>query len=129
MARFIMMAEFENLAQAQDMMAQAKARATNTKVKGMGSPGERTSYARLDDNGILIDMWHVDTFGIVRDGEHIAPPNTYPLWIQPTGGHDSYPATNAAGSVARVEYNGEEWENTHGDGNSWAPGVYGWVKV
>ena len=46
-----------------------------------------------------------------------------------TGGHDSYPATNAAGEIARVEYNGRNWENTHGDGNSWEPGVFGWTDL
>lgn len=46
-----------------------------------------------------------------------------PQWVQPTGGHDAY----AAG--AEVMHNGQHWRNTHGNGNVWVPGVYGWVVV
>lgn len=42
-------------------------------------------------------------------------------WVQPTGAHDAY----AAGSS--VTHNGETWVNTHGDGNVWEPGVFGWA--
>ena len=42
-------------------------------------------------------------------------------WVQPTGAHDTY----NAGAV--VTHNGQTWDNTHGDGNSWEPGVYGWA--
>jgi hypothetical protein len=42
-------------------------------------------------------------------------------WVQPTGGHDAY----AAG--AEVMHNGKHWINTHGNGNVWEPGVYGWA--
>lgn len=129
--RLLVHAEFASQAQAQDAYDQIQARATNTRVAGMGGPGERTSYSRLDEvteagaQTALLAMWHVDTFGIVRDGEYVAPPRQYPLWIAPTGAQDSYPATNAAGSVTRVEHNGRVWRNAHGAGNSWEPGGTG----
>ncbi|MCA1799839.1 MAG: hypothetical protein LC650_00910 [Actinobacteria bacterium] len=44
-------------------------------------------------------------------------------WVQPTGAHDTY----SAGAV--VTHNGSTWNNTHGDGNSWEPGVYGWSEA
>ena len=44
-------------------------------------------------------------------------------WVQPTGGHDAYPAG------AQVTHNGRTWENTHGDGNVWEPGVFGWTDL
>lgn len=44
-----------------------------------------------------------------------------PAWVQPTGAHDSYQAG------ARVTHNGQVWTNTHGDGNIWEPGAYGWT--
>jgi hypothetical protein len=44
-------------------------------------------------------------------------------WVQPTGGHDAY----AAG--AEVMHNGQHWVNTHGNGNVWEPGVFGWAMV
>ena len=43
-----------------------------------------------------------------------------PAWEQPTGTHDAY----VAGAV--VSHNGTTWTNTHGDGNVWEPGVFGW---
>jgi hypothetical protein len=45
----------------------------------------------------------------------------YPAWVQPTGAHDAY----AAGEV--VTHNGQTWDNAHGNGNVWEPGVYGWT--
>ena len=44
-------------------------------------------------------------------------------WVQPAGGHDAY----AAGAI--VTHNGKTWENTHGDGNVWEPGVFGWAEI
>ena len=44
-------------------------------------------------------------------------------WVQPAGGHDAY----AAGAI--VVHNGATWENTHGDGNVWEPGVFGWAEI
>lgn len=46
-----------------------------------------------------------------------------PDWVQPEGAHDAYPAE------AKVNNNGKTWNNTHGDGNVWEPGVYGWEEV
>jgi hypothetical protein len=127
--RLTAMLEFESEAQAVDAFNQMSARATNTRVVGMGTADEHTSYCRVDGPAGLISSFFVDTFGIVRQGTWIAPPNTYPLYITVTGAQDSYPATNAGGEVTRVEYEGNNWENTHGDGNSWAPGVFGWTDL
>lgn len=44
-------------------------------------------------------------------------------WVQPTGAQDAY----AAG--ATVTHNGQTWTNTHGDGNVWEPGVFGWTEA
>ena len=126
MPRLTLWLEFEDAAQAQDAYDQMKARATNTSIVGLGTASERTSYARLtDDAGALLDGFFVDTFGIVREGEYEPPPNEHPIFIMPTGGHDSYPATNAAGEPTRVEHNGHNWLNTHGNGNSFEPGGTG----
>lgn len=43
-------------------------------------------------------------------------------WVQPLGGHDAY----QAGAV--VSHGGSIWDNTHGDGNVWEPGIYGWSQ-
>jgi hypothetical protein len=42
-------------------------------------------------------------------------------WVQPTGAHDAY----AAG--IEVIHKGRIWLNTHGAGNIWEPGVFGWA--
>ena len=119
--RLTAMLEFESEAQAVDAFAQMQARSTNTRIVGMGTADEHTSYCRVDGPAGLISAFFVDTFGIVRAGTWIAPPNTYPLWIQPTGAQDSYPVTNAAGDPTRVEYNGRVYENAHSGLNSWVP--------
>lgn len=49
--------------------------------------------------------------------------NTISAWIQPEGAHDAYPAD------AKVTHNNKTWNNIHGDGNVWEPGVYGWEEV
>jgi hypothetical protein len=59
----------------------------------------------------------------VAYAEHPQPPDTTPPWVQPTGAHDAYPAG------AQVTHNGRLWENVHGDGNVWEPGVYGWADL
>lgn len=56
-------------------------------------------------------------------GEPLQPSTEPQPWVQPTGAHDAY----AAGAV--VTHNGSTWENTHGDGNSWEPGVFGWSVI
>ena len=114
--------------QALDLKAQIDARMTNTSVGDPGGPGEHTSYVRHENNGVLVSMSHIDEFGILRDGEYIAP-DPYPEWIAPTGAHDSYPALTLRGDPVRVVHNGATWENSHGDGNSWEPGVFGWTEV
>jgi len=48
--------------------------------------------------------------------------SSYPLWIQPTGGHDAYNRGD------RVTYNGIRFESTIG-ANVWAPSVWGWIAV
>ena len=48
-------------------------------------------------------------------------PPSIPDWVQPSGSHDAY----AAG--AEVMHNGQHWINTHGNGNVWEPGVFGWA--
>lgn len=117
-------AVFEDAAHAVDAYAQMQARATNTGIEG----GQGTSYARLTHDGALVSMWHVDIFGIVRDGNWVAY-DTAPAWIQPAGAHDSYPALDALGDPARVTHAEALWQNSHGNGNSWAPGQYGWTVV
>lgn len=42
-----------------------------------------------------------------------------PVWVRPTGAHDSYPA----GAV--VTHAGRVWENVHPGLNSWEPGAVG----
>ena len=119
--RLTAMLEFESEAQAQDAFAQMQARSTNTRIVGMGTADEHTSYCRVDGPAGLISAFFVDTFGIVRSGVWVAPPNTYPLYITVTGAHDSYPVLNAAGDPTRVEYNGRNWQNAHSGLNSWTP--------
>ncbi len=51
------------------------------------------------------------------------PAEEWPVWVQPLGPEDAYPAG------ARVSHNGKHWRNTHGDGNVWEPGVYGWTQT
>lgn len=51
------------------------------------------------------------------------PAEEWPVWRQPLGSEDAYPAD------AKVTYQGERWVNTYGDGNIWTPGVYGWTKA
>ena len=46
-----------------------------------------------------------------------------PAWVQPTGAQDAYPAG------AEVSHNGQNWRNTHGNGNVWEPGVFGWEEI
>ena len=44
-----------------------------------------------------------------------------PIWVAPTGAHDTYP------EGFEVMHNGQHWINTHGNGNVWEPGVFGWA--
>jgi hypothetical protein len=67
------------------------------------------------------NVWRPGESGWHRYG---ASPDDGPQpWVQPTGAHDAYPAG------AQVTHNGRTWENTHGDGNVWMPGEYGWTDI
>lgn len=57
----------------------------------------------------------------VSGWREITEGNDWPDWVQPTGGHDAYPAG------AQVTYNGNHWISDV-DANVWAPGVYGWTQ-
>lgn len=60
---------------------------------------------------------------------HDAPPGMTPTWFQPTGSADAYPAVDdETGEPTIVEHNGQTWVNTHGDGNVWEPGEFGWTE-
>lgn len=51
-------------------------------------------------------------------------PETYPEWVQPTGGHDAYSKGD------RVTYQGKVYESTI-DSNAWSPDTYpqGWKEI
>ena len=66
----------------------------------------------------LID-WNVHAPGVSGWREQVA--EGYPAWVQPAGAHDAY------GPGAVVTHKGKVWGNTHGAGNAWEPGVYGWT--
>lgn len=51
------------------------------------------------------------------------PAEAWPAWVRPLGAEDAYPAG------ARVSHGGKHWINTHGDGNVWEPGIYGWAEA
>ena len=51
------------------------------------------------------------------------PGEEYPEWVRPLGAHDAYMAG------ARVTHNGKRWVNTHGNFNTWEPGIFGWSEV
>lgn len=50
------------------------------------------------------------------------PCEEFPDWSQPLGAHDAYSAG------AKVTHKEKKWLNTHGDGNIWEPGVFGWTE-
>lgn len=123
---------FESDANAQFIYDQIKAVMVNTSVARIGEAGERTSYCNLmveQPDGVLVPdgdkTLHVDAFGIVREGPF--DNSDAPLWIQPTGAQNAYPALNLRGEQTKVTHNGQVWLNAHGDGNIWVPGVFGWV--
>lgn len=59
-----------------------------------------------------------DRIGVLEAAAGIVPP-----WSQPFGGHDAYLAG------ATVTHAGQTWSNSHGDGNVWEPGVFGWIVI
>lgn len=120
----MMMADYDspvdadNLSRAQHVVAQTRTLAQQMSVLRDG-PIQRTSYCMVvDESGAVIDAWHLDEFGIVRDGMPIATDGA-PAWIQPTGAHDAYP------QGARVTHAGQVWVSIVPN-NIWAPGVFGW---
>ena len=133
MAYLVMIhATFDNKADADHIYDQTMSVATNASVARIGEAGERTShggvYDEAADGTLTADRrFHIDRFGIVRDGQLI-PDDQIPDWIQPSGSQDAYPTTDAWGNPARVKHNGKVWENTT-DTNTYEPGVYGWVEI
>ncbi|TQE93548.1 MAG: hypothetical protein FKY71_18150 [Spiribacter salinus] len=115
---------FDAQADADDAYAQMQARAVNASVRTQAG-AESLSYARLtdDSDGAVLDEWHTDTFGIVRDGAEQPPVHDAPEWIQPNGVQDAYPANDVFGQQTRVVHNGSYWINSHGDANTWEPGT------
>jgi hypothetical protein len=126
-------ATFDSKADADHIYTQAKSVATTASVARIGAAGERTSYCGVYDeqaDGTLVQdrLWHLDRFGIVRETP-VLDNDAVPAWVQPAGAQDAYPLTDVFGQPARVIYLGELWENTGSTANTWAPGVFGWVKV
>lgn len=113
---------------AQNIKDQTQSLAQNSTVLDLGNVGSRTSYcisAELLEDGTLAPFaaWHLDEFGVVRQGTPDNPdPTGYPAWIQPTGAQDAYNIGD------RVSHNGQNWESTV-DANVWEPGVFGWVQI
>lgn len=134
MAYLVMIhATFESKANADHIYDQALSVATNASVARIGEAGERTShggvYVEQPDGTLVPDRrFHIDRFGIVRSGQLI-PNDVIPDHIASTGAKDAYPANDVFGNQTRVLLNGVEWLNTHGDGNVWVPGVFGWVQA
>ena len=121
---------FNNKSDADHIYDQAKSVATNASVALIGTEEERTSHAFVAEEVTggewnILTNWYTDLFNIVREGTQPETTNA-PVWIQPTGSHDAYPATNVRGNETHVTHNGQVWRNTHGDGNVWEPGVSGW---
>jgi len=126
-------ATFANKADADHIYNQAKSAAVTASVARIGQAGERTSHCGVFDeqpDGSLVKdrQWHIDRFGIVRETDPV-PDDVIPDWVQPAGAQDAYPAMDVFGNPTRVTHNGQVWENSHGDGNVWAPGTFGWVQV
>jgi len=133
MAYLVMIhATFDSKANADHIYDQAMSVATNASVARIGEAGERTSHGGVyveQADGTLVPerRFHVDRFGIVRSGQ-LVPNDVIPDWIQPAGAQDAYPANDVFGNQTRVLHNGSEWVNSHGNGNVWAPGAFGWVQ-
>lgn len=103
--------------------------------------GDIVNYnGKLYQSTINGNVWSPDVYPtgwkLVEDGgadpepdpspepEPEEPSDTYPEWVQPTGGHDAYNTGD------RVTYNGKVYESTM-DGNVWSPTDYpaGWIEV
>jgi len=125
----IIHATFSNKSDADHIYDQAITVAMNASVAHVGEPGERTSHGFVAEEveGALVvnRSWHIDLFGIVRSGEPDLA--EAPAWIQPTGSQDAYPANNVRGDQTKVRHIEQIWVNTHGNGNVWEPGQFGWT--
>lgn len=134
MAYLVMIhATFDSKADADHIYNQAKSVAVNSSVARIGEAGERTShggvYVEQADGTLVPDRrFHIDRFGIVRSGQMV-PDDVIPDHIASTGAHDAYPANDVFGNQTQVRLNNKIWANTHGDGNVWTPGVFGWSEV
>lgn len=58
------------------------------------------------------------------DGSPDPEPDAYPPWQQPQPG---VPGREPYAANAIVTHDGQNWINTHGNGNEWEPGVFGWT--
>jgi hypothetical protein len=128
----IVHATFNNKSDADHIHNQALSVATNASVAHIGDEMERTSHGYVAEEGpdgehIIDRSWHVDLFGIVREGEPDL--RNAPDWIQPSGTQNAYPGTNVRGGETLVTHNDQVWRNVHGNGNTWEPGVFGWELV
>lgn len=124
-------ATFNDLANATHIDTQARTVAMHASVARIGEPGERTSHGGVyeeqpDGTLVPVTRWHIDRFGIVRDGA-LLPDDQVPDWVQPLGAQDAYPLNDVRGDPTVVQHDGQLWRNTHGNGNVWAPGVFGWA--
>jgi hypothetical protein len=105
-------------------------------MQPVATPDGWTSY----DTGDVVfhqgRLWISTTGGNVWEpgvsGWHDQPTGGQPpLWVQPTGAHDAY----LAGAIVRHKRpTGNPnvlvtWSNSHGDGNVWEPGVFGWTQT
>lgn len=134
MARFVAMGmvSFDERSSADHIYQQTKTVAIHASLNNITESEGYTSYFGVYEeqpDGTLapLSFWHVDKFGIVREGQ--PTPVDPPLWVQPLGAADSYPAQDLLGQQTLVELSGAQWLNTHGDGNSWEPGTFGWELV
>ncbi len=124
-------ATFNSKSDADHIYNQTMAVATNASVARIGEAGERTShgavYEELADGTLTPDRrFHIDRFGIVRDGKLI-PDDQIPEWVQPQGAQDAYPLTDVFGNPTRVQHNGEVFTNDSAV-NTQQPGVAGWLS-
>lgn len=78
-------------------------------------------YVSLVDNNVWQPGTDDTLWREIVDGPVEPEQPVINAWVQPEGAHDAY------GAEAKVSHAGQVWINTHGDGNVWEPGVFGWV--
>ena len=82
-----------------------------------------------NDLGIA-NVWPFDNLHAKWTNLDAEDPSGPQPWAQPTGASDAYPAIDTnTGKTYRVSHNGDTWDNSHGDGNVWPPGEYGWTAA